>query len=252
MPIRSISRALNYIIRSAKENLMSIKIVLAVNNEYVRKCYLKEFKKNKVQIDTVASLDELYKVLTKTAYNGIMLDVPTRIMATADERILVQEAMGTYPVCVCNLDQDSGEIRVILNDEQHAKDKFDYFINQQCAHFSARKIRKSSRFAHPLKALLLTASGQPEKGVAKTITVNVSNNGVFLFGVEDKKIGDTITFLIKDLDDKTPISGVVRWVTQWESSSRIPGYGIEFSRITAGQAQQISNLILEKKSRSAR
>jgi Tfp pilus assembly protein PilZ len=231
---------------------MSIKIVLAVNNEYVRKSYLKEFKKYQVQIDTVASLGELYEVLTKTAYNGIMLDVPTRIMATADERILVQEAMGTYPVCGCNFDQDSDEIKVILNNEQHVKDKFDYFINQQCAHFPARKIRKSSRLSHPFKALLLTASGQPETGAEKTITVNVSNNGVFLFGVVDKKIGDTITFIIKDLDDKTPISGVVRWCTRWESSSRIPGYGIEFSTITSGQVQQISNLILEKKSRSAR
>jgi Tfp pilus assembly protein PilZ len=231
---------------------MSIKIVLAVNNEYVRKCYLKEFKRSDAQIDTVVSLGELYKVLTKTAYNGIMLDVPTRIMASADDRILVQEAMGTYPVCICNLDQDTGKIKVMLNVEQNVKNEFDFFITHQCADFSARKIRKSSRLSHPFKALLLTASGEPTKGAEKTITVNVSNNGVFLFGVEDKKIGDTITFIIKDLDEKAPISGIVRWSTQWESSSRIPGYGIEFSKITPGQVQQISNLILDKKSRSAR
>jgi Tfp pilus assembly protein PilZ len=230
---------------------MAVKIVLAANNDYVRKTYLREFKKYPAQIDTVASLGELYEVLTKTAYNGIMLDVPTRIMATADERILVQEAMGTYPVCGCNLDQDSGGIKFILSDEQPAKDPFEYFI-KQCGRFTARKIRKSSRLSHPFKALLLAGSGRQETGPEKTITVNVSNNGVFLFGVEDKKIGDTVTFVIKDLDDKTPISGVVRWCTQWDSSSRIPGYGIEFSAITPGQVQQISNLILEKKSRSAR
>jgi Tfp pilus assembly protein PilZ len=231
---------------------MSVKIVLAVNNEFVRKRYLKSLKKYPAQFDTVSSLGELYNVLTKTAYNGIMLDVPTKIMATADERIIVQEAMSTYPVCICNLDAESDEIKIMLNSDQHAKDKLEYFVKEQCATFPARKIRKSSRFDHPFKALLINDAGQSEKTGEKTITVNVSNNGVFLYGVQDKKNGDVVTFIIKDLDDKAPISGVVRWCTQWESSSRIPGYGIEFSQIKPGQVQQIGNLIIEKKSRSAR
>jgi Tfp pilus assembly protein PilZ len=231
---------------------MSVKIVLAVNNEFVRKRYLKTLKKYPAQFDSVSSLGELYALLTKTAYNGIMLDVPTKIMATTDERIIVQEAVSTYPVCLCNLNAESDEIKIMLSNDQHVKDKLEYFVKEQCASFPARKIRKASRFDHPFKALLISAAGQPEKTGEKTITVNVSNNGVFLYGVQDKKIGVVVTFIIKDLDDKAPISGVVRWSTQWESSSRIPGYGIEFSKITSGQVQQIGNLIIEKKSRSAR
>jgi Tfp pilus assembly protein PilZ len=73
----------------------------------------------------------------------------------------------------------------------------------------------------------------------RTVTVDLSREGCFVFSVRDWKPGDSAWFTIKELRDNTPICGLVRWCLKWGEGMRVPGIGLKFTEITESQAREI-------------
>jgi hypothetical protein len=44
---------------------------------------------------------------------------------------------------------------------------------------------------------------------------------------------------INELQDKTPISGDIRWKMEWGKTMMIPGIGINFKQIKANQREEL-------------
>ena len=75
----------------------------------------------------------------------------------------------------------------------------------------------------------------------RTVTINVSKRGCFLFSAEDGMDGGNVWLTINELEDKTPIVGVVRWSVKWGRAMVMPGIGVAFESITPRQTDELVN-----------
>jgi hypothetical protein len=73
----------------------------------------------------------------------------------------------------------------------------------------------------------------------RTVTMDVSSNGCFLFSSARFQLGGRVWLRIIDLYEKTPISGIVRHKLKWGEAMVVPGIGIEFETITESQRQSL-------------
>ena len=80
-----------------------------------------------------------------------------------------------------------------------------------------------------------------EKLVERTITMNASQGGCFLFSNQDWLNTANGWFIINELQDKSPIKGEIRFVVPWGKEMVIPGIGIFFSQIKPAQVKELAD-----------
>jgi Tfp pilus assembly protein PilZ len=74
--------------------------------------------------------------------------------------------------------------------------------------------------------------------VEKSVTLNVSQGGCYLYSVRKWKANETAWFVFKELDDLTPIQADVRWCVPWGTSMKIPGIGVQFRNLQDTHLEQ--------------
>ena len=88
--------------------------------------------------------------------------------------------------------------------------------------------------------VVLSKSGDFSQGnTEKTVTLNVSKSGCFIYTTGNWRINDRAAFTFKELDDNKPILATVKWKTVWGKSMQIPGIGVEFKEIGETQIKKI-------------
>jgi hypothetical protein len=80
-----------------------------------------------------------------------------------------------------------------------------------------------------------------EKALERTVTINISKGGCFLFSGRDWSNTPKAWFIINELQDKTPIAGDIRWTVEWGKQMTIPGIGLSFKHIKPSQLEKLAN-----------
>jgi hypothetical protein len=114
-------------------------------------------------------------------------------------------------------------------------------IREACWDSPARKLRSEERKPLHYNVLLSTTSEFDPRTLIRTVTMDVSSNGCFLFTSARFQLGGRVWLRIVDLYDKSPISGIVRHKRKWGEAMVVPGIGIEFETITESQRQSLLN-----------
>lgn len=192
-------------------------------------------------VDTVASIDTFYGAVTHFAYNGVVIDIPTKIKALSDHKDLVYGIMGRFPVIQVNLDRRSGAIRALLYGHHERSGLLEDLIREACWNSPARKFRSEERKPLHYNVLLSTTREFDPRTLIRTVTMDVSSNGCFLFSSARFQLGGRVWLRIVDLYDKSPISGIVRHKLKWGEAMVVPGIGIEFETINESQRQALLN-----------
>ncbi|MCB2169565.1 MAG: PilZ domain-containing protein [Deltaproteobacteria bacterium] len=192
-------------------------------------------------VDTVASIDTFYGAVTHFAYNGVVIDIPTKIKALSDHKALVYSIMGRFPVIQVNLDRRSGAIRALLYGHHERSGLLEDLIREACWGSPARKLRSEERKPLHYNVLLSTTREFDPRTLIRTVTMDVSSNGCFLFTSARFQLGGRVWLRIVDLYDKSPISGIVRHKRKWGEAMVVPGIGIKFETITESQRQALLN-----------
>ena len=91
--------------------------------------------------------------------------------------------------------------------------------------------------------LLPKTAGFNEEGIRRTVTVNVSKGGCFIYSVDNLASDVEMMIVFKELEDQKPILGEVRWKAKWGEAMQIPGIGIKFEDINEGQLTEICKII---------
>ena len=73
----------------------------------------------------------------------------------------------------------------------------------------------------------------------RTVTIDISKGGSFIYSVDLWNIGEKVQFVIKELADSNPIRGEIRWTRSWGKMMEVPGIGITFETIDKGQLEEI-------------
>ena len=220
---------------------MSSKVLLVCKESEAKQAYLRELEATAAEVDAVASFGEVLKDMTDTAYQGVVIDLITSIKASQEKKGLLHEILELFPVLQVRWDGDSRSIRTISSGKASGASSLAEFITVQCEPFTPRTIRNTDRKPLNFNVLIhreeLTQRGLPER----TVTINVSKRGCFLFSAEDWMDGGNVWLTVSELEDKTPIVGVVRWSIKWGRAMTTPGIGVAFESITPRQTDELAD-----------
>lgn len=221
---------------------MDMQIVLLSPIGEIRQVYCDELSKIGIQPDIVTTFNELYGSMTQNSYNGIVLDLKTKLKAPREESNTIIKILDRFPVAELRWDSKTKEIGIYYQGQHKEGGNLDDFVNRVCRPFDAKKISVEERFTMHVSVILARNDDLREENIEKTISLNISEKGCFLFSKDKWEIGESAWFIFKDLSDQTPIMGKVRWSTEWGKSLQPPGIGIEFDNAKQAQITEIISL----------
>lgn len=214
---------------------MKKKVVLVCGDENTRKVYLDHIKPHGIHVDTVSSLKELHQSLIENSYNGVLIDIKTKIRASLKEKELVYKILELYPAAQLLHDQKTGIIRATFIGKSRGSGSIASFIEVECHSFNKRSIRSNSRKKVHFNVVLQKKGDFSLTKTDRSVTLDVSVGGCFIYSIDDWEVGNSVWFVLKELANDKPIQGVVRWVKCWGERMQIPGFGVEFEEICKEQ-----------------
>ncbi|MBN2145256.1 MAG: PilZ domain-containing protein [Candidatus Aureabacteria bacterium] len=219
---------------------MSIRVLLVAKEESTRKIYLEAIRQSGVQVDPISSLSELYDQLVRTPYNGILLDIMTKIKASKEDNILIEEVLSRFPILRLKWNPEHKKIHCLYFGQITEEMPLDRFLIKECGSFKARTIRASKRVNLNYNIFLSKEKNFSSPNLEKTITLNFSNNGCFIFSVSKWENYTPLWFVMRELNDNSPIQGEVRWHVEWGKNMKIPGIGVQIKKISQTQKDEIN------------
>jgi Tfp pilus assembly protein PilZ len=218
---------------------MDIKLLLLSPEGEIRQAYHDVINKLGVQYDTVSSFKELYNAMAKVSYHGIMIDLNAKLRAPKDELGPVKKILERFPVAELRWDKDTKIIGLFYQGQSKDGGNLEDFINRICRPSNATIISTENRSSVNFNVLLAKTNDFSAEKVERTITINVSRGGCFIFSTNKWNINDDAWIIIKDINDQTPIRGEVRWAVEWDKGIQVPGIGLLFKEIKEPQVAEI-------------
>jgi len=74
------------------------KIVLVVNQDAEAEIYLKQFRNYDVDITLATGFKDLERFLATGSYNGIIVDLKTKLSVDREQKMLAHDLLEHYPV----------------------------------------------------------------------------------------------------------------------------------------------------------
>ncbi len=195
-----------------------------------------ELKKYGINMIVVDSISALMDTLVTIECSGIVLDVKCLMRTNDHHKGLLYEFIDAFPTLRVNSAPD-GSSFIPLGDP-------DTFITKTCAAFKPRSVRKNRRMHVAIPLLLSREQDSELRAAVKTCSIDLSENGMFIFSADDWRIDEHVWVQFMDITDSTPILATVRWVLPWGSGLRYPGIGTTFEKITPKQHDEICDRFL--------
>lgn len=221
---------------------MKTKILLVAEKGDARSAYTDVLRKLGVEYDCITSPDEMTDTLINGVYSGLLVDVPTMIRCECEDKNRITRIMNRFPVLRLMFNEQFGGIRGLAHGGT-IRDNRDLseFILDECVPFEPRSIRVAERREIVFNVLLLNDL-EPEEA-ERTVTVNVSEHGCFVYSVNRWQIASPAWLVVNEFEDKTPIELKVRWCGKWGQQMRLPGIGTSFESMTAHQYVQLHSFL---------
>jgi len=192
-------------------------VLVVARSEETRAVVALSLKSHGVDSLLLESLAELPNALLRTPVCGILLDLPTLVLASHEEKQDAQEPCEFYPFAKFKL--VAGEIRVLSR-------TIDGFISE-CQQFKPRTIRQYARRERVL-GVFLSASDKFENA-EKAVTLNISVSGCFVYSVREWNLGDQVW--LKFPASSVVLGGVVCTWHPWGNNRILPGIGIKLDEL---------------------
>jgi len=220
------------------------KLLLIAEEGLSRSAYVEVLKELDVDVDCVASPDDISGALIDAPYSGLLIDVPTMIRCECMDKNRITRIMDRFPVLRLLYNPKYGGIRGLtqggtVRDNRDLAD----FVLMECVPFLPRSIRVARRHDLVFNVLLHSDPGRLGHDPEQTVTVNISEHGCFIYSVKQWELGNPAWMVITDLEDQTPIELSVRWKRAWGESMRMPGIGTSFQTMTTHQYVQLHSFI---------
>lgn len=219
---------------------MKTKVLLIAEGGLARSAYTEVLQDLDVDVDCIGAPDEMSDALIDAAYNGLLVDVPTMIRCECSDKNRITRIMNRFPVLRLMYNPQFGGIRGLaqggtIRDNRNLTD----FILNECVPFIPRSIRVAERKNVTFNVLLMNDMNAAEIEAERTVTVNVTEHGCFIYSIGDWREQDSAWLVVNEFKDKTPIELRVRWCNRWGKTMNIPGIGATFESMTTHQYVQL-------------
>lgn len=214
-----------------------IRIAVICENELNLVQYEKHLKKLPIKYDVLKASELQRKQFSVISYNGIILDTPTIMKTKAKHKPIIYEVLNVFPVLRVNYDKINDKVNILYPANSPIPcSTIEEFSKNVCSQFRSRGIREIERTVIHFNILLSKSAEFSEASTEKAVTVNVAENGMFIYSYRDWNIGDKAYVIIDELKDRRPFIVEVRWKVPWGTPLRIPGIGVKI--ISCGDDQK--------------
>lgn len=218
---------------------MDIRVLLLTKEGEAREHYEEALRNMGVSFDTVTSLTELEASLQQQTYNGILMDVATMLKGMGQEKEKIHQLLdsGEFPVVRLKWDTKRKKILSMVDQAHDETDDLTYFINHMCRSSNTGSTRVHPRFPLQFNLLLAESPEGLKKDPERTVTVNISQNGMYIYSRRKWSKDDQVWLTIKEFDDDAAICGSVEWYLPWGMAMTYPGIGVNFTHINDPQQE---------------
>ncbi|MFO7600184.1 MAG: PilZ domain-containing protein [Candidatus Desulfacyla sp.] len=221
---------------------MDTRILLIAMENGERNIYCEAIRGFGVKVSAVPSLKGLNADVTDLYFHGVVIDMPTKIYALKNDREFIYSTLRKFPAAHVSIEKESRQIRVFYPGQDPGATLLD-FINDKCRPFTPRRLGYHIRKEIHFNVILSKDRDSEISTSEKTVTVDVSEKGCFLFSVQDWAPGDTAWLTVVELSDRTPISAQVCRCVKWGTAMQVPGIGVKFNEINELQTKEISKML---------
>lgn len=224
-----------------------LRVLLVATPGNNRGVYVQALKSFDLDCDVAESFHEISQKYNKVKYNGFLIDIPTLLRSTAADKSEANLLSDNFPVMRLSYKASEG-IRCIPTGKFSGHgSSFDTFFYESCRSFTARSLRGTKRANRVLNVLLNRDIHSSHSHMEKSVALNFSAEGCFLYSVTKWQKHDTLWIAIMELSDRAPIKAEVLWNVPWGIKSQMPGIGVKFLSLSEEQADQIDALVQDKK-----
>lgn len=218
-------------------------ILLICREGTSRQVYCAELDIPGVSLVCIPSLVDFFSREHYSPLSGILVDMPTYMRSSEDEKRLLSELVGLFPALRLKCHEPTGEIRTLpFGTAYPGTNSPSYFVHTHCAAFQQRLIRTRERSLQNLPALLTMHLPQEHTISMRSVTANVSLGGCFLITFEQWAVGAQGQLALPLLEDPTPIPVEVCWGRLWGTGRSLPGIGVRFTALTELQKMELGRL----------
>jgi len=216
--------------------MMDIHILLISSNANERKIYESAIRALDVNVTVVPSLKGLSEEVKDLFLNGVVMDMSTKIMALKNDREFIYTTLRKFPVVYLTLGKETGKIRLFYPGQPPGATLKD-FIDRECRTFAPRRLAHHIRKELHFNVLL---SRYPEMAdCEKTVSVDVSEGGCFIFSAQEWVMGDMAWLKIPELGHPDPIGARVKRCVRWGEGMQVPGIGLQFDKMKPLQRREL-------------
>jgi Tfp pilus assembly protein PilZ len=179
-----------------------------------------------------ADIHELLASLPALTYSGLILDIPTVMRAPRDARDRLFKLSESLPIMRARIGKPGGRVQFL--------DDIDVFIHN-CKTVCPSRVRSVRRYPTKLSTLI---SREDDPDMTKAVPaniLNISERGCYVYTLGDFSDAEFIFLKIMELEDATPIFGLIRWRKPWGETNMLPGLGVAFLDIRDAQVAEIES-----------
>ena len=218
---------------------MPTNIALVANQQEDIEVYIKHLSKPDVTLKVVSSFKHLEQLLASQPYNGIIVDLKTKLSVPREQKELAYDLLEHYPVLQSRIIPGSQKMQTIPFGKATRDISLDAFLSDECPGFSPRKIRSKNRRRIHFNILLSKTGSFAMDDLERTVTVNASKDGCFILSSSEWAQRTSTAFIIRDLAVKTPVVAEIRWSIPWGRKMKLPGIGVKFEDIQSSQLDEL-------------
>lgn len=218
-------------------------ILLICREGKSRQQYQSELDLPGVLLVCVQALMQFFRREVYCPLNGILVDMPTYMQGSEEEKRLLTDLVGIFPALRIKCQESSGEIRTLPFGAAYPGNISPaVFVRTYCTSFVQRKIRTCERSQLNLPALLDKVVPEEAVSGVRSVTADISRGGCFLVSFEPWSVGDRGWLILPELKDTAPIPVEVRWIRLWGAYRSLPGMGVRFIDLTEAQKAELGSL----------
>lgn len=208
-----------------------------------RRLYQSELDSADVSLVCVQALMEFFDREVYCPLSGILVDMPTYMRCSEEEKHLLTVLVGLFPALRLKCNETTGEIRTLpFGTTYSGKILPSDFVSKYCNPFVERKIRTCERLHLNYPATLHLLRPAENVPGTKSVTTSISLEGCFLVSFEPWNIGERGWLVVAALEDASPIPIEVRSVRCWGEPRTLPGMGVRFIELSGSQKDELGRL----------
>lgn len=217
-------------------------IILVTRSETRKALYREAIELRGVACQAVSELRNVSPLASSSPFSGILLDMPVITKSSLHEKGLIDDVIQALPTAYINIAPATDTIKLLMSNLNHGEaHSLEEFL-QICKQLKPRCVRPNDRVPLHLNALLTHENR--EFATEQTVTLNVSEDGCFLFSTNPcNEPGQKVTIDFVGLNDRTIVRGIINWARHWGEVHHMPGIGVTFESLTESQSLQLANLI---------